>query len=197
MTSLSKDKAMIATNRMHPVFDTMAIPVLFVKRTNAGEFPDKRSIVLALIDKYRFPFKESDLDWPSDEKLADSGDDVLIHLTGRLDGSFRIYLYPTYYSPTPELFNQYVDKALADEGVDTAIEGGSTITDAVRALRMAFGFNWGARYEDPQASHYQVHFLDMNFMQDKAGWIARVLTRNTRTRKIELHRIEIPLTEEK
>ena len=192
MTSFTKGKAIIATNRFHHIFDAMTTPVLFVKRPSSRANPDPRSIRLEMIQKHSYPFEDVDFDWPSDEDMTAAGDDFLIHLTNRLDGSFRVYCYPSFTSPAPSIFEDYARKALADAGLRLNGADQPGHPSVVRALRDAFGFNWGARYESPQGTHFQIHLLAVEYLQQKSGWGVRLMSRNVRTGEISNHLIEIP-----
>lgn len=195
MTSLSKDKAMIATNRCHNFFDTLSIPMAFIRRRPDGSIPDRKTILQHLSATFKFPFREADIEWPSAEEFDEAGDDILIHLNGRLDGSVRVYFCPSTYSELPEIFNEYLRKAVADENVDISKPTSRATAELNRALRLGFGFHWGARYESPQAVHYQIHFLDTQFPADFEGWTVRLLSRNVRTGKILMHQLNLPVSE--
>lgn len=195
MTSLSKDKAMIATNRSHHFFDTLSIPMAFIRRRPDGSVPNRKTILKYLSVTFQFPLRESDIDWPSDEEFAEAGGDILIHLAGRLDGSVRLYFCPDKYTELPEIFDTYVKKAISDENVDIRVLTAATTDEVRRALHLAFGFHWGARYESPQAVHYQIHFLDTQFDINLDGWMIRLLSRNVRTGEVLLHRLSLPVSE--
>lgn len=197
MTNSQGTRSMIATNRLHRPFDNNR--VAFIPLRPDGNLPRVDEIARHLSKQFQFPLEADDFE-SFEERLDNKVPyELVLNLTGRLDGPIRVYFYgKASGSKTPGL-QEYID--LAVTGVKQHGLLNCTQHRIDRAMYLAFGIEFGTRYESPQAAHYQLHYLRCAKTSSKIGkdmmptdvWSVNILIRNIHSGAIEHQTYDLDL----
>lgn len=190
MTTTQGSTSMIATNRMHRPFDNNR--VAFIPLDQDGTLPRIENIARHLSRQFNFPLEAGDFEaYDPNVEVGNVPHEMVLNLTGRLDGPIRIYFYGKATGCQDSQIAHYVQQAA--EGL--VLHGLKNETERLinRAMGMAFGIEFGTRYESPQCAHFQLHYLRTAEAQRtleeaasyRSPWNVHLLVRDVRTGKIE------------
>ena len=190
MTNAKGSTSMIATNRLHRPFDNNR--VAFIALRPDGSVPDMKHIARHLTRQFNFPFVEEDIaECTVQDREGEVPSETTLSLTGRLDGSVRIYFYGKATGSKDAQIDTYIQAAAKDLVLHGLKNETQWLID--RAMRMAFGIEFGTRYENPQCAHFQLHYLgtheaERTLEQAAANltpWNVSILLHNVRAGTIE------------